>query len=109
MTIDPRPNSLVISRGAVLDVSWRGNYTGATAAQFVFHKADGTVIATIDGTATDDTLAFLFTNLTVLDAIPHGAAYELLVTANGHPYKALYGTVVRREASSFGDIVRAIV
>lgn len=108
MSIDPRPNSLILSRGTILDCRWDSVIPGATAAALQFYDADRAVIATINATVTGDVLAFLHTDVASLDAIPAGTPYELIVTAAGNPYTQLYGVVVRREACAYGDTVRAI-
>lgn len=108
MISEPRPNSLILSRGTVLDASWPGDFTGATAAQIVFYNNDQTVALTAAGTATDRNLSFLYTDVAALDAIPHGCPYEMFFTVGGRPYKHMFGTVVRREMTSFADVVTAI-
>ena len=73
-------------------------YASGTTAQIVIKDDAGITLATWSGTVSGTTASFSQTDVAALNAIPHGANYDLLLTyTSGKVEKFAYGRVVRNE------------
>jgi hypothetical protein len=73
-------------------------YPAGTAAQIIVRDNSEITLATISGTVSGQTASFSSTDLTLLNSIPHGAKFDLMLNyADGRKVKHAYGIVVRNE------------
>jgi hypothetical protein len=73
-------------------------YPANTTAQIVIRDDAEIALATWNGTVSDGKASFSQTDVAALNAIPHGAKYDLLLNyASGSVVKFAYGRVVRNE------------
>jgi hypothetical protein len=72
--------------------------TSGATARAVFYGNDSAVLATVTGTVTADAITFT-APASVVDAIPAGAKFEVIVDITGDgSFTVRYGEVMRREA-----------
>jgi len=111
MTYTSRPAVVVLSRGStwnprpfdppetlpndVVGFAWPA---GATV-QTVFYDSAGGVLAVVTGTVAPAGMTLGPAAPSVVDVIPNGANFEVVMTVAGAPYQIRYGKVIRREAT----------
>lgn len=98
----PKLDSLYLSKDAtfvesiVLRVGQ--SYPAGTSAQIIIRDDEEIALATWTGTVAGTVASFNQTDPDALNAIPHGAKFDLMINyANGNAVKHSYGRVVRSE------------
>lgn len=103
----PRQQSIILSKGTVLDVAYPAlgsDFPAGATTSIVFYDSYGNTILEAAGTAATKELQFLHTDTDALDQVPNGAQHEIFVTTADGPYKYQYGSVIRRESTFFDTV-----
>lgn len=105
--LDSRLSVVILSRGSVWNpIAQLPPYLGAdpgspwpnnATARAMFYDSVGGLLAQVNGTVTPTAISFVGTN-TVVDLVPAGANFEIIVDGPDGAHTVRYGIVARREA-----------
>jgi len=107
LSYETRQSAVILSRGSqwspaptmppYLAADPLNLWPAGASARAVFYSSAGVLLANLTGTVTPEAITFTAA-ASVVNAIPAGARFEIIVTAAGVSSTVRYGEVMRREA-----------